>query len=56
MLIAIIPGATVKWYGVGQSIGNNSTGVNIDGTKSLYAYNIKIKGVAAGTFLYFYGP
>jgi hypothetical protein len=45
-LYAITPRATVKWYEAGQSIGINSTGVNIDGTKSLYANNIKSKGVA----------
>lgn len=45
-LFAISPRATVKWYDVGKSIGVYTGGVNVDGTKSLYANNIESKGVA----------
>ena len=44
-LFAISPRATVKWYDVGKSIGVYTGGVNVDGTKSLYANNIESKGV-----------
>lgn len=45
-LYAIYPRGTVKWYDVGESIGVYTGGVYVDGTKSLYANNIRSKGVA----------
>lgn len=40
-LYDISPRATTKWYRPGASIGIYSTGVNPDGTKSLYANNLE---------------
>ncbi len=45
-LYAISPRGTVKWYDVGESIGINPAGVNVDGTKALYANNVESKGMA----------
>jgi hypothetical protein len=42
----ISPRGTVEWFGVGESIGVYSSGVNTDGTKSNYANNTASKGIA----------
>lgn len=39
-LYGISPRGTVKWYGIGKSMGVYPAGVNPDGTKSGYANNI----------------
>jgi len=39
-LAAVSPRSTVKWYGIGRSIGVYNTGLNPDGSKSNYALNI----------------
>lgn len=44
-LNAITPRGTTKWYGVAESIGIFSPGVNIDGAKSLYSNNLESGGV-----------
>lgn len=41
LLYAISPRGTVKWYGVGESIGVYPSGVNVDGTKSDYSGNVE---------------
>lgn len=43
-LYSMSPRATTKFYRVGESIGLYPTGVNIDGSKSLYANNLESKG------------
>ncbi len=45
-LYQISPRGTVKWYGVGESIGVYSTGINKDGSKSEYKGNTNTKGIA----------
>jgi len=40
-LYAISPRGTVKWYGVGESIGVYPAGLNTDGTKSGYPGNVE---------------
>lgn len=40
-LYAISPRSTTRWYSIGESIGIYPTGVNVNGTKSLYANNIE---------------
>ena len=42
----ISPRSTVRWYGIGESIGIYPVGVNPDGTKSGYAGNIESNGIA----------
>ncbi len=44
-LYEISPRGTVDWYGIGESIGIYSNGVNPDGTKGNYANNIESKGI-----------
>jgi hypothetical protein len=46
LLYSVSPRGTTKWYDIGKSIGVFSTGVNVDGTKSLYNNNINSKAVA----------
>lgn len=46
VLYEISPRGTVDWYGVGESIGLYSMGVNTDGTKSDYKHNIESNYVA----------
>ena len=46
VLYQISPRGTVRWYGVGESIGVYSTGININGTKSEYKGNTHTKGIA----------
>lgn len=46
LLYAVSPRGTTRWYDIGKSIGIYSTGVNVDGTKSLYNDNINSKAVA----------
>lgn len=41
LLYAISPRGTVKWYGVGESIGVYPSGVNTDGTKSGYPGHVE---------------
>ena len=41
LLYAVSPRGTTEWYDIGKSIGVYSTGVNADGTKSLYNINSK---------------
>lgn len=45
-LYEISPRGTVDWYGIGESIGIYSNGVNVDGTKGNYAQHIESKGIA----------
>jgi hypothetical protein len=45
-LYEISPRGTVDWYGIGESIGIYSNGVNINGTKGNYAQHIESKGIA----------
>jgi hypothetical protein len=45
-LYEISPRGTVDWYGIGESIGIYSNGVNINGTKGNYANHIESKGIA----------
>ncbi|WP_395785485.1 OprD family outer membrane porin [Aquirufa sp.] len=45
-LYEISPRGTVDWYGIGESIGIYSNGVNINGTKGNYAQQIESKGIA----------
>jgi hypothetical protein len=40
----ISPRSTVKWFGVGESIGVYASGVNPDGTRSNYAGNLYSEG------------
>lgn len=44
-LYEISPRGTVDWYGIGESIGIYSNGVNTNGTKGNYAKNIESKGI-----------
>ena len=44
-LYEISPRGTVDWYGIGESIGIYSNGVNINGTKGNYAQHIESKGI-----------
>ncbi len=44
-LYEISPRGTVDWYGIGESIGIYSNGVNINGTKGNYAHQIESKGI-----------
>jgi hypothetical protein len=46
LLYAVSPRGTTKWYDIGQSLGVYPSGVNVDGTKSLYSNNINSKAVA----------
>jgi hypothetical protein len=46
LLNQLSPRGTVRWYGIKESIGVYSTGLNIDGTKSFYAGNTQTKGIA----------
>jgi hypothetical protein len=46
LLYAVSPRGTTKWYTIGESMGIYPTGVNIDGTKSLYSKNINSKVLA----------
>ena len=41
----ISPRGTVKWYGIGESIGIYSVGVNKDGSKSAYENNTLSRGI-----------
>lgn len=41
LLYAISPRGTVKWYGVGESIGIYPSGVNADGSKAGYRGNVE---------------
>jgi hypothetical protein len=41
LLYAISPRGTVKWYGVGESIGIYPSGVNADGSKAGYPGNVE---------------
>lgn len=41
LLYAISPRGTVKWYGIGESIGVYPSGVNTDGSKAGYPGNIE---------------
>jgi outer membrane porin, OprD family len=41
LLYAISPRGTVKWYGVGESMGIYPAGINTDGTKSGYPGNVE---------------
>jgi hypothetical protein len=45
-LYEISPRSTVKWYGVGASVGVYPQGVNIDGLKSDYKGNLNSNGMA----------
>jgi hypothetical protein len=45
-LYEISPRGTVDWFGIGESIGIYSNGVNIDGSKGNYAHHIESKGIA----------
>ncbi|MFC0774605.1 OprD family outer membrane porin [Terrimonas alba] len=45
-LYEMSPRSTVKWYGIGRSVGIYPAGINPDGTKSGYAGSIESKGVA----------
>lgn len=45
-LYEISPRGTVDWYGIGESIGIYSNGVNVNGTKGNYANHIESKGIA----------
>ena len=49
-LYEISPRGTVDWYGIGESIGIYSNGVNVDGTKGNYAKHIESKGIALMTY------
>jgi hypothetical protein len=44
-LYEISPRGTVDWYGIGESMGIYSNGINIDGTKGNYGQNIESKGI-----------
>jgi hypothetical protein len=44
-LYEISPRGTVDWFGIGESIGIYSNGVNINGTKGNYAHQIESKGI-----------
>lgn len=44
-LYEISPRGTVDWYGIGESMGIYSNGVNINGTKGNYANHIESKGI-----------
>ncbi len=44
-LYEISPRGTVDWFGIGESIGIYSNGINVDGTKGDYAGNIESKGI-----------
>jgi hypothetical protein len=46
LLYAVSPRGTTKWYSIGESMGIYPTGVNADGTKSLYSNNISSKALA----------
>lgn len=46
LLYEMSPRSTVKWYGVGHSIGMYPQGVNEDGLKSDYKNNLSSKGIA----------
>jgi len=45
ILNAISPRGTVKWYGIGESIGVYPSGVNPDGTKAGYPRNIDVSSL-----------
>ncbi len=45
-LYSISPRSTTKWFGVGETIGIYSAGLNPDGSPSLYSGQIHSKGVA----------
>ncbi len=45
-LYSISPRSTTKWFGIGETIGIYSAGLNPDGTPSLYSGKIHSKGVA----------
>ncbi len=45
-LYSISPRSTTKWFGIGETIGIYSAGLNPDGTPSLYSGHIHSKGVA----------
>lgn len=42
----VSPRSTVRWFKVGESIGINPQGINVDGRKSDYAGNVKSNGIA----------
>lgn len=44
-IYSISPRSTTRWYGIGESIGIYSTGLNPDGTPSGYENNIESKGI-----------
>lgn len=44
-LYRVSPRSTVEWYGVGQSLGINAMGTNIDGSQGDYHHNVKSKGI-----------
>lgn len=46
LLTSISPRSTVKWYGIGTSIGVYNSGLNPDGSLSDYAGNIKSDHIA----------
>ncbi len=46
LLYTLSPRGTTKWYNIGKSLGVYPSGVNVDGTKSLYNNNINSKVVA----------
>ena len=43
LLYAVSPRGTTKWYDIGESLGVYPSGVNVDGTKSMYNNNINSK-------------
>jgi len=46
LLYAVSPRGTTKWYNIGKSVGVYPSGVNVDGTKSLYNNNVNSNVVA----------
>ncbi|MFM2442487.1 MAG: hypothetical protein RL449_1129, partial [Bacteroidota bacterium] len=44
-LYEISPRGTVDWYGIGESMGIYSNGINIDGSKGNYAQHIESGGI-----------
>jgi len=48
----VSPRSTVRWYTVGESIGVNPMGLNIDGSRSNYKNNLHTSGIAIANFYY----
>ena len=46
LLYAVSPRGTTKWYNIGKSVGVYPSGINVDGTKSLYNNNVNSNVVA----------